>query len=181
MKPAEHMPSLEQALELVMSNTPRLNTIDIALDAAAGRVLAEDVTSDVDLPPFNKSAMDGYAVRAEDVAAVPAELRVVEEIPAGSTPRRALRAGPALPGGQPLAGQPFEGAVDPAVAHLVSRQQLPFIPRFQLVSVAGPLRDEPEQNMTQGHPHLPVAIILFRNIYDLSISYKSIGSAGPSC
>jgi len=93
MKPAEHMPSLEQALELVMSNTPRLNTIDIALDAAAGRVLAEDVTSDVDLPPFNKSAMDGYAVRAEDVAAVPAELRVVEEIPAGSTPRRALRAG----------------------------------------------------------------------------------------
>jgi molybdopterin molybdotransferase len=51
-----------------------------------GRVLAEDVTSDLDMPPFDKSMMDGYAVRSADLASGPAVLAVVEEITAGRTP-----------------------------------------------------------------------------------------------
>lgn len=54
--------------------------------AASGRVLAEDVASDIDSPPFDKSLMDGYAVRAADIRSG-VELRVVEEIPAGAMPR----------------------------------------------------------------------------------------------
>lgn len=59
--------------------------------AAAGRVLAEDVASDVDSPPFDKSLMDGYAVRAADFRPG-IEFCVVEEIPAGAIPKVALGA-----------------------------------------------------------------------------------------
>jgi molybdopterin molybdotransferase len=51
---------------------------------AVGRVLAEDVAARRTQPPFAVSAMDGYAVRAEDVARAPASLRIVAEIPAGA-------------------------------------------------------------------------------------------------
>src|SRR5436853_224154 len=54
--------------------------------AALGRVLAEDVASDLDMPPFDKAMMDGYAVRSTDLAAGPRVLTVVEEITAGRTP-----------------------------------------------------------------------------------------------
>jgi len=56
----------------------------VPLDVAAGRVLAMDVTADRDYPPFPRATRDGYAVRAADVAAVPATLRVIGEVKAGS-------------------------------------------------------------------------------------------------
>ncbi len=52
---------------------------------AAGRVLAEPITADRDIPPFSRSTRDGYAVRAADLAKLPAELRVIGEIKAGPT------------------------------------------------------------------------------------------------
>ena len=62
-----------------------------------GRVLAEDVVSDIDVAPFDNSAMDGYAVRAADVAGATAEapvvLRVVEHIPPASCREREVGAG----------------------------------------------------------------------------------------
>ncbi len=73
------------------------------LDRARGRVLRETVRADRDMPPFTRSAMDGYALRAHDTAAAPVTLEVIEEIPAGHTPRRAVTAGQAsriMTGGQ---------------------------------------------------------------------------------
>jgi molybdopterin molybdotransferase len=93
LKDAQSMISLERALEVVLRAAPRLPSTEVRLEVAAGRVLAENVVSDVDLPPFKKSAMDGFAVRSEDIADVPAELRVVEDVPAGSVPRRATHSG----------------------------------------------------------------------------------------
>src|SRR5437868_2258964 len=58
--------------------------------AVLGLVLAEDVASDLDMPPYDKSLMDGYAVRATDLAAGQGELQVVEEITAGRLPQRPL-------------------------------------------------------------------------------------------
>src|SRR3954466_14396936 len=58
-----------------------------------GRVLAEDVRADVDSPPFTKSLMDGYAVRSADLAGGPAELVVIEEVPAGAVPTKAVGPG----------------------------------------------------------------------------------------
>ena len=57
---------------------------------ALGRVLAEDVVSDIDMPPFDKSAMDGFACRRADLAN---ELTVIEVIPAGSRPQRTVGIG----------------------------------------------------------------------------------------
>ena len=57
-----------------------------------GRVLAEDVASDIDMPPYDKALMDGYAVRAQDLEGGRATLQVVEEISAGMVPERSVGA-----------------------------------------------------------------------------------------
>ena len=77
----------------------RLGREDVALDEAAGRVLAEPLVADAPLPHFDRSTVDGYAARAADLAGAapgaPARLRVVEEIPAGRAPARAVGPGEA--------------------------------------------------------------------------------------
>ena len=64
---------------------------------AAGLVLAEDVASDLDMPPFDKAMMDGYAVRTADFGDGHAKLAVVEEITAGRTPTKTVGDGPGRP------------------------------------------------------------------------------------
>ena len=63
--------------------------------AVLGRVLSEDVASDIDSPPYAKSIMDGYAVRSADVQG-PATLTVIEEVAAGRMPTRAVGPGQAV-------------------------------------------------------------------------------------
>ncbi|MEU9691147.1 molybdopterin molybdotransferase MoeA [Amycolatopsis japonica] len=76
----------------LLGNAP---VIRLPLASAAGLVLAEDVRAGVSLPPFDNSAMDGYAVRAADVAEVPVTLPVAEDIPAGRVDRTKLEPGTA--------------------------------------------------------------------------------------
>ena len=87
------MISPEEALRIVLRETPRLEPVEVPLAEAAGAVLAEPVASDLDLPPFDKSARDGYAVRADDVTSLPAELQVIGDLPAGVAPTRAVAPG----------------------------------------------------------------------------------------
>jgi molybdopterin molybdotransferase len=82
-----------EALEIVLREAPRLEPAHVPLAEAAGGVLAERAQSDIDLPPFDKSAMDGYSVRAADVARLPADLAVIESLPAGTAPARPLAPG----------------------------------------------------------------------------------------
>src|SRR5688572_6901111 len=86
------MLSVEDALKLVAEQMKPLAPQRIALGEAAGLVLAEDITSEVNSPPYNKAMMDGYAVRSGDRET---ERRVLEEIPAGAVPRFALTPGSA--------------------------------------------------------------------------------------
>jgi len=77
--------TLEQyQVELLALATPPSGPESLALADAPGRVLAAPVRSAVSIPGFDNSAMDGYAVRLADVTAVPARLRVVGDVPAGS-------------------------------------------------------------------------------------------------
>src|SRR2546423_4272615 len=78
------MISVEEALARLLAPLEALPAEQISIAEAVGRVLAEDVAARRTQPPFAVSAMDGYAVRAEDVAQVPARLRIVAEIPAGA-------------------------------------------------------------------------------------------------
>ncbi|MFA5843847.1 MAG: gephyrin-like molybdotransferase Glp [Coriobacteriia bacterium] len=85
--------SVEEARELVFARVARLAQERVLLLEALGRVLAEDAVSDIDVSPFDNSAMDGYAVRAQDTAGAPVTLRVVEHIAAGDSPTVALGTG----------------------------------------------------------------------------------------
>jgi molybdopterin molybdotransferase len=99
---------LEEAQEIVLSNTPRLPIEEVDFQEAPGRVLAEDIASDIDLPPFPRSMMDGYALRSEDARATPTRLDVVGVIPAGTFPPFRIESGQAA---QIMTGAPVpEGA-----------------------------------------------------------------------
>ncbi|MCI0568819.1 MAG: molybdopterin molybdotransferase MoeA [Acidobacteria bacterium] len=89
------MIGVDEALGIVLRETSVLPAESIVLESAAGRVLAEEVFADADQPPFAKAMMDGFALRSMDVTAAPAELEVVEEVPAGRMPTHTLGEGQA--------------------------------------------------------------------------------------
>jgi molybdopterin molybdotransferase len=78
------MISVEEALSRLLAPLEKLPPEQISIAEGIGRVLAEDVAARRTQPPFAVSAMDGYAVRADDVKTVPVELRIVAEVPAGA-------------------------------------------------------------------------------------------------
>ena len=83
------MVSFEEARRLVEQHAAgvcpgEVETVDLL--AGLGRVLAEGVVADRDFPPFDRATRDGYAVRAADLAKVPARLEVVGEVKAGDWP-----------------------------------------------------------------------------------------------
>jgi len=92
--------TVAQARERILQRIRVLDAEDVALTATNGRVLAEEVHSDRDVPPFTNSAMDGFAVRAADTAGAsetaPVRLNVLGEIRAGVAPPTSVRAASAL-------------------------------------------------------------------------------------
>ena len=87
------MISVVEALERILTNLPLLPSETVSLEEAAGRVLTEDVVARLDQPPVSVSAMDGYAVRAVDVAGAPVTLRCIGEAPAGGSFKRPIGPG----------------------------------------------------------------------------------------
>ncbi len=84
------MIQLEYAIQKILEFASLREAQNIGLDSALDRVLAEDIYSDVDMPPFNKSAMDGFACRMQDIEK---ELEILETIPAGKTPSQKISPG----------------------------------------------------------------------------------------
>jgi molybdopterin molybdotransferase len=88
--------SVAEAQAIVARHVQPLPPEPMALGAVVlGRVLAADVASDLDMPPYDKSMMDGYAIRRADLPSGRGTLQVIEEITAGRQPRRGLAAGQA--------------------------------------------------------------------------------------
>jgi molybdopterin molybdotransferase len=96
-EPMQQMITPDEALELVLSQTAPLAVETIAHSQSLGRTLAAPIVSPLDLPPFDNSAMDGYALRAADVVqasrAHPVELQVLETIAAGATSQQEVTVG----------------------------------------------------------------------------------------
>ena len=113
------MLSPAEAARLILEHVRPLETIRRPLREALDLVLAEDVTSPIDLPAWDNSAMDGYAVRSADVTGASPErtvtLRVIETVPAGRFPERALGPGEVT--------RIFTGAPLPTGADGVIRQE----------------------------------------------------------
>ncbi len=79
------MIQLEEALKIAYDNSFVLGTENITYFHSLGRVLAEDITSDISMPPFDKSAMDGYACRSKDIFR---DLTIIETVRAGVVPEK---------------------------------------------------------------------------------------------
>ncbi len=88
------MLSPADAARTILGALGALPTETVPLGQALDRVLATDIRSPLDLPPWDNSAMDGYAVRSEDVRGrCPVELQIIEELPAGTFPTSSVGAG----------------------------------------------------------------------------------------
>lgn len=87
---------VDDALEKLLAGATRLDKETVRIEQAGWRVLAGDLFAKRTQPPFASSAMDGYAVRAADIAALPALLSVVGEAPAGRPFRGSIAAGHAV-------------------------------------------------------------------------------------
>jgi molybdopterin molybdotransferase len=111
------MTEVPDALAIVLDRTRATAPETVPLGPAVlGRVLAEDVASDIDSPPYDKSIMDGYAVRSADVQG-PATLTVIEEVAAGRVPTRAVGPGQAT---RVMTGAPIPEGADAVVPHEVT-------------------------------------------------------------
>lgn len=118
------MLSVQQAEQIIINSVQPLATerdIEIVdLLGASGRILAQEIISQLDFPHWDNSAMDGYAVRHADIAGCnaenPAILEIIAEIPAGKTPHKSI-----LPG---QAARIFTGAMMPAGADTVVMQEV---------------------------------------------------------
>ena len=82
-----------QAFQIVLDHVRPLGIVALPLEDCFGRFAAEDVRADRDLPPADQSAMDGYAVRAADLAGTPVTMPLVGEVAAGSPARPRVRPG----------------------------------------------------------------------------------------
>jgi molybdopterin molybdotransferase len=90
------MISIEKALDIIRQNIPASQLETVSLLDSLGRVIGEDMFSDIDMPSFDKSAMDGYALRSEDIKLPPVELEVIEIVPAGKVATKELKPGKAI-------------------------------------------------------------------------------------
>ncbi len=106
------MTPLEDAQAFVLESCPPLPEREVARTEALGLVLAAAIDASEVVPPFDNTAVDGYAVRSQDVAAVPVELRVVGEIAAGAAPDRPVGAGEAV---RIMTGAPMPAGADAVV------------------------------------------------------------------
>src|SRR5213079_2807862 len=80
----------------VLAEITVLGTENIVFTDALGRVLREDVPAPADVPQADNTAMDGYAVRADDIAKPPVRLKVIEDLPAGTVATRRVEPGTAI-------------------------------------------------------------------------------------
>src|SRR2546422_1396107 len=97
------------AIRIVLDQTKTLPVESIALADSLGRILAEDIVADSDLPPFDRAQMDGYAIRAADVANTPARLCIVGESAAGAGWHHEMKAGEAV---RIMTGAPVPAGAD---------------------------------------------------------------------
>jgi len=104
--------SLDDALAHVLERCEALPPVTVPAAAAPGLVLADDVVAAEAIPPFANTAMDGYAVRAADVAGAPVTLPVVAEVAAGHPADRALGPGEAM---RIFTGAPIPDGADAVV------------------------------------------------------------------
>ena len=110
------MISVEAALEIILNEIKPLGMERINILSALGRILCEDITAPIDNPPWDNSAMDGYAVKTADTKRAskekPVLLKVIEDLPAGYTAKKTIKTGEAI---RIMTGAPIPKGADAVV------------------------------------------------------------------
>ena len=104
--------SVDEAESIIAAHVRTMSAEFVSLDSSYGRTLSGSILSEHDIPPFDNSAMDGFAVRASEVDTVPVELSVSQEIRAGGFPRDSLLGGTCA---RILTGAPIPSGADAVV------------------------------------------------------------------
>ncbi len=114
------MLSVSEAQAVVLKHARALSPVTIPVSSdLLGQVLAENIASDIDMPPFDKSLMDGFAVRSADLPEGKATLSIIEEVTAGRTPQRPVALGQAT---RIMTGAPIPTGADAVV--MIERTRL---------------------------------------------------------
>jgi len=124
--------SVEEALEILLADIRPLTAQTVPLRQAGGRILARDAAATLTQPPFAASAMDGYALRAQDVQTAPVPLKIVGEAAAGHSFDGEIKQGEAV--------RIFTGAPVPDDADTVIMQEMTEQPDEQTVMVLSPMK-----------------------------------------
>ena len=100
---------VSKAVSIIKRETKPLGVESVRLSASVGRVLAQDIFADSDMPPFDRSQMDGFAVKAKDTAGLPVRLTLIGESAAGRGWHRTLNSGEAV---RIMTGAPVPAGAD---------------------------------------------------------------------
>lgn len=138
------MITVEEALDQILSHIQPLGFEKVSLLEALGRVIAEDIYADRDIPPLDNSGMDGYAVRSEDLQNAssdhPVRLEVIEDLPAGFLSKKKVQKGQAI---RIMTGAPIPKGADTVVPVEDTKQDDQFVlihtilPRDENIRKAG--------------------------------------------
>jgi molybdenum cofactor synthesis domain-containing protein len=114
------MISVSEAIRIIFEQSKPLPTERVRLASALGRILAEEIISDSDLPPFDRAQMDGYALRSADLANLPARLRLIGESAAGRGWHGVIKEGEAV---RIMTGAPVPTGADSVQKVEVTREE----------------------------------------------------------
>lgn len=139
------MIEVEEALRIILDHIRVLDSEEVDILNCLDRILAEDVYSEIDIPPFKSSAMDGYAVIAADTVEASVEspvcLEVVEDIPAGFLPKEAISSGQAT---RIMTGAPLPAGADGVIMVEYTEREDGKVKLFRKVSPMENVRDAGE-------------------------------------
>lgn len=112
----EKLLSVESARTIILEKFKAKNSVVLPIEQSMGKILSKDIYAILNLPPFNNSSMDGFAVLANDISGVsevnPVELKIIEDIAAGTAPKHHLHPGQAS---RIMTGAPLPPGADAVV------------------------------------------------------------------
>ncbi len=126
------MITVEEALDKILPHIEPLGSEKVSILEALGRVIAEDIIANRDIPPLDNSGMDGYAVRSEDVQNAdqnhPVRLEVIEDLPAGFISTRTVGRGEAI---RIMTGAPIPNGADAVIPVEYTKKEDRFVAVFK--------------------------------------------------
>lgn len=135
------MISFEEALDSILSRIQPLGLGKVHLLESLGRIIGEDIYARRDIPPLDNSAMDGYALRCEDIRESskdhPVRLKVIEDLPAGLVSKKTIKNGEAI---RIMTGAPIPKGADTVIPVEETKKEDGFALIFKVVSLGENVR-----------------------------------------